>query len=631
VTSTRPWPRGKKYISVSNYGFGGTNAHVVLEKAPLSSETPIDSTYDNEPLYQDPAHKLIFISANDKEALQRRIKDFGIYFEQRPEVFEKHLFRNFAYTLGSKLSHLPCRVALPSNSLDDLGIRLAQLKVNSSRVLGEPKIAYVFSGQGAQWAQMGLSLIDEYPVFKTAIQQADDHLKSLNAPFSLVDELRKDPAISLIESPELSQPACTAIQIALVALLNSWGIRPSSVVGHSSGEIAAAFAAGVYDSQEAMALSYHRGQMTRLLKESYPSLRGGMIAVGAGADTVRPMLKLLHTGYATVACVNSPTSVTVSGDLVAIEELEEVLREKQLFNRRLKIDVAYHSDHMKKISDFYLAAITSIHPKITVANDVTFYSSVLATTVEPSTLNAAYWVQNLISPVLFPDALGAMCKDDTGPPNIIIELGPHSALKGPIGDTMKHLGFAPSKVAYASTIVRKADAVESLMNTAAAAYVRGATLDPYAVNFPCTGAVNNSFLTDLPRYPWQHTTRYWHEARIAQKHQVRDNARNDVLGVLANYSNDMEPTWRNIVRLDEIPWLRDHKMQGMVVYPLAGYVSTTFDLGPLPFSSLSWLSDAQNANNNSFLWPSRQLAAVLESEMLLFPRSSCVKLLSNLH
>lgn len=576
VASTRPWPRGKRFISVSNYGFGGTNAHVVLEKAPLALNAPNVSstdTDDSSHLYNDPKHKLIFISANDKESLQQRIKDFGIYFEQRPEVFEKLLFGNFAFTVGSKLSHLSYRVALPACSLDDLGIRLAQLKVNASKVLGDPKVGYVFTGQGAQWAQMGCSLMDEYPIFNAAIQQADDCLRQLHAKWSLEEEIKKDPADSLIDSPELSQPACTAIQIALVTLLESWGIRPNYVVGHSSGEIAASFAAGVYDLKSAMALSYHRGQMTRLLKETHPSLRGGMIAVGAGADTVRPMLKMLRRGYATVACVNSPTSVTVSGDLPAIEELESLLQIKQLFNRRLKIDVAYHSDHMKKISEAYFHSIAHIKPKSALQSDVVFFSSVLGRVAESSTLNAAYWVQNLTSPVLFPDALEQMCKQDNGNPNLLIEVGPHAALKGPIGDTLKHLGLTPGKIAYAPTIVRKENAVETLMNTAAAAYVRGATLDPYAINFPCTGAQNHIFLTDLPRYPWQHHTRYWHEPRIAKKHQMRDGARNDVLGVMANYSNDMEPTWRNIVRLDDMPWLRDHKMQGMVVYPLAGYVS----------------------------------------------------------
>jgi acyl transferase domain-containing protein len=573
VTSTRPWPRGKRFISVSNYGFGGTNAHVVLEKAPLSPNSPdsfstdTDDTTDN-----DPKHKLIFISANDKQSLVQRIKDFGIYFEQRPEVFEKLLFGNFAFTVGSKLSHLSYRIALPACSLDNLGICLAQLKVNAPKVLGDPKIGYVFTGQGAQWAQMGCALM-EYPIFKAVIQQADDYLRQLRAEWSLEEEIKKDLAESRIDSPELSQPACTAIQIALVTLLESWGIRPNYVVGHSSGEIAASFAARIYDLHSAMALSYYRGQMTRLLKETHPSLRGCMIAVGAGASTVRPMLKMLRTGYATVACVNSPTSVTVSGDVSAIEELEHVLQTEQIFNRRLRIDVAYHSDHMKRISDAYFTSIAHIHPKSTLQNDVVFFSSVLGCVAETSTLNASYWVQNLTSPVLFPDALEQMCKQDGEIPNLLIEVGPHAALKGPISDTLKHLGLTSAKIAYAPTMVRKGNEVETLMNAAAAAYVRGANLDPYAINFPRTGAQNHSFLTDLPRYPWQHHTRYWHEARIAKKHQMRDGERNDLLGVMANYSNDMEPTWRNILRLDDMPWLRDHKMQGMVVYPLAGYVN----------------------------------------------------------
>jgi acyl transferase domain-containing protein len=563
--------------------------------SPDASATDTDNSSH---IYNDPKQKLIFISANDKESLQQRINDFGIYFEQRPEVFEKLLFGNFAFTVGSKLSHLSYRLALPACSLDNLGIRLAQLKVNASKVLGDPKIAYVFTGQGAQWAQMGCALLDGYPIFKAAIQQADDCLRQLHAEWSLEEEIKKDPATSQIDSPELSQPACTAIQIALVTLLESWGLRPNYVVGHSSGEIAASFAAGAYDLKSAMALSYHRGQMTRLLKETHPSLRGAMIAVGASASTVRPILKMLRAGYATVACINSPTSVTVSGDLLAIEELEFILQKEQLFNRRLKIDVAYHSDHMKKISGTYFDSIAHIEPNSTLQSDVVFFSSVLGRVAEPSTLNASYWVQNLTSPVLFPDALEQMCKKDGVIPNLLMEVGPHAALKGPIGDTLKHLGLTPSKIAYTPTIVRKENAVETLMNAAAAAYVRGANLDPYAINFPCTGAQNHSFLTDLPRYPWQHHTRYWHEPRIVKKHQMRDGARNDVLGVMANYSNDMEPTWRNIVRLDDLPWLRDHKMQGMVVYPLAGYVSTDIiSLSVVDFSlsmslineSLPWL------------------------------------------
>jgi acyl transferase domain-containing protein len=571
LTTTRPWPSRKKYLSVSNYGFGGTNAHVVLEKAPLASKAPVEAVEDVD---VDPKRKLFLISANDKESIRTRIKDFGIYFEQHPEVFEKALFGNFAYTLGNKMSQLSYRVAVSATSLDDLGIRLAQLKINPSRVLGTPIASFVFTGQGSQWAHMGVSLMHDYPVYESAIKRADQCLRDLGADFSLIEELEKDATTSEINSPHLSQPACTSLQIALVNLLGSWGIRPASVIGHSSGEISAAYAAGIYDLEGAMALAYRRGQMTSLLKSSFPSLKGAMIAVGASREAVEPMLKTL-SGYTIVACVNSPYSVTVSGDVSAIDELEKVLQDKQLFNRKLKIDVAYHSDHMKNVAEEYLAAIESIQPFPSAT--ALFYSSVYGRLAEPSELGPAYWVANLTSPVLFPDALGKIVSDDETRPNLFVEIGPHSAMKGPIIDTLKSLGPTVSKVGYTPTLLRNVDATQSILDTAAAAYVRGATLSMIEVNFPKTGAAKRWFLNNLPRYPWQHRNRYWHDARISQKHMVRDRARNDVLGVMANYSNDLEPTWRNIVRLDEVPYLRDHKMQGMAVYPLAGYVSLMND------------------------------------------------------
>ncbi|KAJ6013940.1 type I iterative polyketide synthase [Penicillium herquei] len=565
VTSTRPWPRSKKYISVSNYGFGGTNAHVVLEKPPPPSEAKDDP--DND---LDPIHKLFLISANDKESLKTRIRDFGIYFEQRPEVFERSLFGNFAHTLGSKLSHLTYRVALSATSLDELSIRLAQLKATPTRVLGAPTISFVFTGQGAQWAQMGLPLMDEYNVFAESMERADKHLRHLGADFSLIEVLRKDSTSSDINSPHLSQPACTALQIALTDLLRSWGVKPSSVIGHSSGEIGAAYAAGIYDLEAAMALSYRRGQMTQLLKGSFPLLQGTMIAVGTSLEAIRPMLKTLK-GYATIACVNSPSSVTVSGDAPAIDELEIILQNNQLFNRKLKIDVAYHSNHMKNVAEAYLSAIESIKPSSTAT--ATFFSSVTGHIAEPPELGAAYWVQNLTSPVLFANALSKMCADEDSRPNLLMEIGPHSALKGPILDTLKVLGSVASKIGYAPTVIRNVDPAQSVLDAAGAVFVRGGTIDINTINFPISGGATRAFLRDLPRYPWQHSTKYWHESRIPQKHCSRDGVRNDLLGAQAFYSNDLEPTWRNIIRLDDIPWLREHKMQGMAVFPLAGYLS----------------------------------------------------------
>lgn len=197
--------------------------------------------------------------------------------------------------------------------------------------------------------------------------------------------------------------------------------------------------------------------------------------------------------------MNSPSSVTVSGDVDAISELEAVLNEKSIFHRHLKLDVAYHSNHMKNVVEAYFKAIKTIKPATTAI--AIFFSSVTGGIAAPADLGPAYWVQNLTSTVLFTNALGKMCADGESRPNMLIELGPHSALKGPIRDTLKGIGPPTAKIAYARTVVRNSEPSHSLLNAAGAAYVRGAVLDMTEINFPKSKAKNRSFLRDLPRHP----------------------------------------------------------------------------------------------------------------------------------
>ncbi|KOC15933.1 hypothetical protein AFLA70_169g002080 [Aspergillus flavus AF70] len=269
------------------------------------------------------------------------------------------------------------------------------------------------------------------------------------------------------------------------------------------------------------------------------------------------------------------TSLLLSGDVDAISELEAVLNEKSIFHRRLKLDVAYHSNHIKNVVEAYFKAIKTIKPATTAA--AVFFSSVTGGIAAPADLGPAYWVQNLTSTVLFTNALGKMCAGDESRPNMLIELGPHSALKGPIRDTLKGIGPPTAKIAYVPTVVRNSEPSHSLLDASGAAYVRGAVLDMTEINFPKSKAKKRSFLRDLPRYPWQHDTRYWHQSRIANKHCHRDGKRDDILGTMALFSNNLEPTWRNIVRLDDVPWLREQRIQGMSVYPVAGYLAMAIE------------------------------------------------------
>ena len=568
LTSTKPWPRGKKYVSVSNYGFGGTNAHAVLARAPTRDAQAVIAVRPGDA--PDPVFQLFVISANDTKALQSRVKDIGTYIEVRPEVFEQFLPSNLAYTLGSKRSLLPYRLAISVSSLDELSNKLAQVSINTSKVLRPPLLGYVFTGQGAQWAGMGMDLFYQYPVFASAVMRADKYLHSIGAKFSLLGELEKTAKDSLINSPHISQPACTALQIGLVDLLKSWKISPDSVVGHSSGEIGAAYAAGVYDADAAMALAYYRGAMTSKLKDLCPKTRGGMITIGVSAEVAEQYLARVQNSYLTIACINSPSSVTISGDETAVVELKKLLDDDIVFNRLLKINVAYHSEHMAPLAKPYLASIAEYQP----ASRLTarFFSTVYGREVtDTSELGPQYWVKNLISTVMLPDAVSSMCSAGSKP-DLLIEVGPHSALQGPVKEILRSIGTSGAKIGYTGSIIRHENGVQSVQAAAGVAYEYGAVIDTIAINFPSTNARYAAILKDLPRYPWQHNTSYWHHSRILEKHNQRPGKRNDILGALASFSNDLEPTWRNIIRLDDMPWLRHHRMQGVVVFPMAGYL-----------------------------------------------------------
>jgi NADPH:quinone reductase-like Zn-dependent oxidoreductase/malonyl CoA-acyl carrier protein transacylase len=388
-----------------------------------------------------------------------------------------------------------------------------------------------------------------------------------------IEELSRDAKTSKISEAHISQPSCTAVQLALIDLLRSWGVRPTAVAGHSSGEIAAAYAAEIIDFDSAMAIAYHRGRLIPILKREHPELRGRMMAVGGNKEEFLPLLEGLQEREARIACYNSPSSLTISGDEPAIAELEKICEEKQLFNRRLVVDVAYHSHHMNLVAKEYRAAIAELPPPV--PTDIRFHSSLYGRLVDGTELQPGYWVDNLTCPVRFSEALQSML-EPTGEHkhgvNMLVELGPHSGLQGPIKQVLKEVGGSAPKIPYASALIRKRDAVETAMELAASLFTRGANLDFGAINFP-KPTKPPVLLTDLPRYPWNYSSKYWQESRFTNMHKHAQGTRSDILGTLANYSSDLEPTWRNIVRLDDLPWLQHHKIQSLTIFPMSGFVS----------------------------------------------------------
>ncbi|KAL8734235.1 MAG: hypothetical protein Q9181_003294 [Wetmoreana brouardii] len=394
-------------------------------------------------------------------------------------------------------------------------------------------------------------------------------------PQAELGELSKSKDSSLLGSAYLAQPTCTAVQMALVHLLDSWNIKPVGVVGHSSGEIAAAYAAGAITFETGIQLAYHRGTTAAKLLQDFPATKGAMLVIGGSQAEVDTLIKAHGAQDVVKACINSPGSITVSGDETEINRLDRAAKEVHLFSRRLQTEVAYHSHHMLLVADYYRSCIGEIAPRS--ATKVGFHSSLFGLKANACSLGTEYWVNNLTSPVLFSNALESLCSSAANleeHPDILLEIGPHTALKGPVRETLFHMRSSMAAMPeYLPTLVRFEDSVATLFETAARLVMKGSRLNLSAVNFPTKDPRQPTILTDLETYAWDHTKRHWHESRIAQEYRLRQGARSDILGFPAEDSNNLEPRWRNVIRDVDLPWLEQHKLQGNIVYPMSGFIA----------------------------------------------------------
>ncbi|KAH8703111.1 hypothetical protein BGW36DRAFT_422685 [Talaromyces proteolyticus] len=604
-TSVSPWPAGRTLrASVNSFGYGGTNAHAILDGVDGSvfmNGCTKDCHEDICRQHTERSHglkTLLFVfSAADETALRRIHSQYANYAssrnrflpEQEAKGDEESSLQRLALTLSNRRSKLGWKSYVTGSSMTEIYQTLTSSPTNCFRSSKPPRIAFVFTGQGAQWAQMGVELL-VYPVFQSSVAEADSFLQTAHdSTWSVLEELQKPIGKSNMHRAEISQPMCTILQIALMDLLRWWNIEPAGVVGHSSGEIAAAVCHGALSRQDAWTIAYWRGKLCAELSMELPdTLKGAMMAAGLSRDAADEYIKTVEGGKIVVACVNSPMSVTISGDEIGIDDLHKKLAADEVFCRKLQVDNAYHSHHMLRVSERYRARLQGITStefnKDADTTAIKMASSVTGDLVAHHTdLGPEYWVKNLVSPVLFSDAVGTLLSDTSrrhrrrrgglegeSAFDLLVEIGPHGALKGPLRQIIQHYGL--EAVGYQSILTRGEDAVKTAMKVAGELYIHGVPVSIQAVNNVYHEKKHRP-LVSLPSYPWNHSLRYWGESRVSQNYRFRKHGRHDLLGALVPDCTAQEPRWRNILRISEQPWVADHVIHSDILYPASGTIA----------------------------------------------------------
>lgn len=622
-----PWPAtdGKpRRASINSFGYGGANGHAILEESHAHTQgrsnhvvslrpveeamqwTPEDPDYDTtggggggHAAASTTRPYTLALSANDAVSLSANIAALCSHFAN-PRVSVP--LRDVAYTLSQRRSHLWHRAFVTVHDSDSNNKFLSQITLQppnftqAKRHPRPPRIALIFTGQGAQWPQMGQTLLHVFPTtIRRILTQLDTALQGLTAcappTWSLLAELTEQRDAEHLRQPELAQPLATALQICLVGVLREvWGVQVEGVVGHSSGEIAAAYVAGRLDAEGAIKAAFFRG---RAVAEAGRNgrLEGllGMLAVGLGEEGVVPYLGG-YGGRVSIACFNSPNSVTISGRKDDLEALEGELKAAGHFARLLQVDVAYHSWYMGAVGEEYESLMNREgfqlqRPSgdLVSGKGVRMFSSVTTSQITDQTpMDTSYWKSNLLSPVHFDKAVQEMLSQpDRKSPDILIEVGPSGALAGPVSQILKSLPGA-EEVSYHTAWSRGPDAIKALFNLAGQLFITGAAIDMGAVNNDeeykneLRGINNNNnnsprCVVDLPSYRWNHSAKYWYESAASRDWRFRRFVTHDLIGSKILGTPWSSPIWRKRLLLNDLPWLRHHKMGGDVLMPGAGF------------------------------------------------------------
>ncbi|MFG2723517.1 acyltransferase domain-containing protein, partial [Streptomyces sp. NPDC048416] len=550
LTEPVPWQRDRpRRAGVSSFGLSGTNAHVIIEQAPDAEVVPAP-----EPVLEPAAATVLpyLITAKSEAALraqagrlaERVATDLGV----RPA--------DLGYSLATTRAALEHRAVLVADGRDGLlaGLRStaqgdAPDSLVSGTAAGRAKVAFVFPGQGSQWAGMALDLLDRAPVFAAHIRSCAEAFRP-HVDWDLLAVLRGEPDAPTLERVDVVQPVLFSVMVSLAELWRAHGVKPAAVVGHSQGEIAAAYVAGALSLEDAARVVTLRSQaIARSLTGP-----GGMMSVSSPADQVAERLGRWE-GRLSVAAVNGAGSVAVSGDSDALDELLAELQSEDIWARRIPVDYASHSAHVESIEAELLDLLADITPR---ASRIPFYSTVTASLIDTSELDAAYWYRNLRQTVRFEETTRALLADGH---SVFVEASPHPVLSMGIQET----GEAAGRPAGAlGSLRRNEGGMDRFLLSLGEAWVQGVPVDwevPFAPYAPSW--------VDLPTYAFQRRP-FWPHPDTGGTDVTSaglDTADHPLLGAVVGLADADGALLTGRIGLDTHPWLADHAAGGTVLLP----------------------------------------------------------------
>ncbi|MDF0531690.1 type I polyketide synthase [Tsukamurella sp. 8F] len=586
---TLPDEAAPRFAGVNSFGFGGTVSHAVLQSAPALAPQTTDETAPREG-----TPRLLTLSAKSAPAL----RDVAASMSDR--LLEPGgSLDDIAFSCNVRRTHHEHRLSVVASDAVEVRERLAEFAggeehpdvVTGRARVGStpPKLAFVFTGMGPQWWAMARQLLDSEPVFRDAVQRCDDELRRYTGR-SLMSEMLASEDESRMSETEVSQPANFAVQVGLTDLWRARGITPDAVIGHSTGEVAAQYIAGVLSFEDAVKVVYHRSRL-----QQRTSGQGRMLAVGMTPETLNQAVADAGP-LVSVAAINGPSAVTIAGESAALENMADQLETFGVFHRFLDVAVPFHSHYMDPLRAELVDGLQDITPR---SATVPLYSTVTGTRINGRAADAEYWWQNVRATVLFASAFSQMVSDGY---THIVEIGPHPVL----ASSMREL-LADGEGLLVPSLRRNGDDHRVLLQSLGALHNHGHRPDWSTLHHPSAKYVK------LPTYPWQLET-FWNESAEARE----DRHYAQVHPLLGQRMNASHHTWELEVSASHPAFLTDHRIQNSTLLPGAAFIEMSLaagrdvyglGVGDLSIEDLTFhraliLSDASDARLRTILYES---------------------------